>query len=612
MSENTTPVASEGAPAGRRLRPLLIALAVAVPVAAASIFGWLWQAQQGERQLGEKNLLGLDLARPDVLIESASLSRLPKDLLNVPLLRDTLTEDLVFYYEANADRLGLTGSLRRIIYEHDLQLRDNLLDELLDQPAEVALWRDAGGRLKHFLVVIERGGLAKALEPLAKVALDDTQLSQAGEFIVEGETVPFYRLRYNNDRSLLFASHGDQLLLLSSSDMLFAPEPEPEAAAAEAASADDQSEVAATDPDAPAPADEAAAEPVEPQEPRGPLLAKVSTEAAEALLAGQHPFPERFGLEGRGALEQRISLSSDFLALGYQRFIPAFAGLRFEMDSQGWHSFLALNEVEEQGKFDFTPVWRAMPMGASACVALPVAAAVPERLLSKVGAEAKVAAELGGQLSGTAGLCWYAESRLHSPLLVGTLKGEPGAQTDAELGQLFGSLIGAWEANVEGGQFPVEDSEQGTTHKWQRQVGSNFGQYPGGEAENPDALSSTGFFRVSLARHGSTLLFSLDDRLVNKALDTLDKRFPPLAEVLPKDVLVPAYLAPQTLATLFERETLESLPEDMEPVFRNAAQSNLLPKLRALSTHGKYALTLPADSEASSAWQWLPLQWRAL
>ncbi|MBB2495471.1 DUF2138 domain-containing protein [Aquipseudomonas ullengensis] len=612
MSDNTTPDTSSVAPGGSRLRPLLIALAVAVPVAAAGLFGWLWQGPQAGRELGEQNLLGLDLARPDVLIESASLSRLPKDLLAVPLLRDTLTEDLVFYYEANADRLGLTGSLRRIIYEHDLQLRDNLLDELLDQPAEVALWRDAGGRLKHFLVVIERGGLAKALEPLAKVALDDSQLSQAGEFIVDGAPVPFYRLRYNNDRSLLFASHGDQLLLLSSADMLFAPEPEPEPASAEAASADDQSEVAAVDPDAAVPADEAAAESVEPEEPSGPLLAKVSTEAVEALLAGQHPFPERFGLETRGPLQQRISLSSDFLALGYQRFIPAFAGLRFEMDGQGWHSFLALNEVEDQGKFDFTPVWRAMPMGASACVALPVAAAVPGRLLSKVGAEAKVAAELGAQLSGTAGLCWYAESRLHSPLLVGTLKGEAGAQTDAELGKLFDSLIGAWEANVEGGQFPVEDSEQGATHTWQRQVGSNFGQYPGGDAENPDALAASGFFRVSLARHGSTLLFSLDDRLVNKALDTLDKRFPPLADVLPKDALVPAYLAPQTLATLFERETLESLPEDMEPVFRNAAQSNLLPKLRALSTHGKYALTLPAGSEASSAWQWLPLQWRAL
>ena len=123
MSENTTPVEPVATPGPRRWRPLLLGLAVALPVTAAGLFAWLEYEPQGERQLVEANYLGLDLARPDVLIESASLGRLPKDVLKVPLLRDTLTEDLVFYYENNADRLGLTGSLRRIIYEHDLQLR---------------------------------------------------------------------------------------------------------------------------------------------------------------------------------------------------------------------------------------------------------------------------------------------------------------------------------------------------------------------------------------------------------------------------------------------------------------------------------------------------------
>jgi uncharacterized protein YfaA (DUF2138 family) len=593
MSDTTTPVESAATPSSRRWRPLLIGLAVALPVTAAGLFAWLKYEPQGERQLVEANYLGLDLARPDVLIESASLGRLPKDVLKVPLLRDTLTEDLVFYYENNADRLGLTGSLRRIIYEHDLELRDNLLDELLDQPAEVALWRDAGGRLRHFVVLIQRGGLAKVLEPLAKVALDDTQLSQAGEFTVDGAAVPFYRLRYNGDRSILFASHGDQLLLMSSTDMLFGPAPEPEVDEDAAVALDENGEVI-------------------PPTPPEPGLAKVSAEAAEALLAGQHPFPERFGLAERGALQQRVTLGADFLALGYRRFLPAFAGLRFEMNEQGWSSFLALDEVEGQGAFDFAPVWSAMPMGASACVALPVAPGLPERLLTKVGAEPKAAAELAGQLTGSAGLCWYPDSRLHSPLLVGTLKDKPGAQTDAELGKLFDSLIGAWEPYAEGGSFPVQDSADGELHKWQRQVGSNFGQYPADLAAQPDALASRGFFRVSLARHGSTLLFSLDDRLLDKALQTLDKRFPPLAEVLPGNALVPAYLAPDSLAALLERETLDSLPEDIEPVFRNAAQANLLPKLRSLSGHGKYALSLPADAVADEAWQWLPLQWRAL
>ena len=41
-------------------------------------------------------------------------------------------------------------------------------------------------------------------------------------------------------------------------------------------------------------------------------------------------------------------------------------------------------------------------------------------------------------------------------------------------------------------------------------------------------------------------------------------------------------------------------------------RAKLLPKLRSLSGHGKYALSLPADAKADEAWQWLPLQWRAL
>ena len=51
--------------------------------------GLLAACGQDSRDLGERSALGLDLQRPDALIESASLSRLPKDLLAVPLLRDT-------------------------------------------------------------------------------------------------------------------------------------------------------------------------------------------------------------------------------------------------------------------------------------------------------------------------------------------------------------------------------------------------------------------------------------------------------------------------------------------------------------------------------------------
>ncbi len=42
------------------------------------------------------NNLQVDVTRPDVLIESRSLSQLPSDILTLPFLKNTLTEDFVF------------------------------------------------------------------------------------------------------------------------------------------------------------------------------------------------------------------------------------------------------------------------------------------------------------------------------------------------------------------------------------------------------------------------------------------------------------------------------------------------------------------------------------
>lgn len=541
-------------------------------VAVLLTAGLLAACGQDSRDLGERSTLGLDLQRPDALIESASLSRLPKDLLTVPLLRDTLTEDFVFYYEHNADRLGLVGSLRRIIYERDLQLRDELLDELLDQPADVALWKGADGKLKHFVMVMQRGGLAKVLEPLAKVALDDSQLSKLADVKVGNDDVALYQLTYNASKALLFASHGDKLVVLSNPTRLYDPQSG------------------------------------ETREAGG-----VSTQAIAALLNGDKLFPEAFGLQPRAPeVKQRLSVNASVLAMGYQRFIPNFAGLRFDMDDKGWHSYLAMEEQEDQPDFDFKPIWQAMPMGASACVALPLAAQQQRPLLVKLGAEESVAQALTEHMAGTAGLCWYADSRLYTPLLVAGLKDKDSAKLDADLGKLFGSMVGSRESKVAERIFPVVEQHDGDVHQWQRQVSSNFGPYPARQAKDPQAITGRAFMQVSLARHGSTLVFSLDDKLVTKALGTLDKRFPPLADVVPKDALMPIYLGPQSLAQLVQQETFDSLPQDMEPVFNNAAQTYLVPKLRTLGGYGKYALTLPEGSEPNGHWQWLPLQWQAL
>ncbi|MBP5947060.1 MULTISPECIES: DUF2138 domain-containing protein [unclassified Pseudomonas] len=570
MSDNTVTPAAE-TPAGKPSRrwPLLLA-GLCLVAGVAGGFGWLLLKPKAPPVELASDKLGL--SRPDALLETRSLSQLPKDLLTVPFLKATLTEDFVFYYETHADRLGLIGSLRRIIYEHDLKLQDSLIEQLFDQPADVALWRGADGRLKDFLLVMDRGGLAKLLEPLAKVALDDTQLSVFGNLKVGSDEVPLYQLSYNASKSLLFASRGDKLVVLSNPAKYY----DPESGVSEESG-------------------------------------HVSPQALAALLNGEKLFPEAFGLPAKTPeTKQRLSVNSSVLAMGYQRFIPNFAGLRFDMDDKGWHSYLAMDELENQPDFDFKPVWQAMPLGASACVTLPVAAEPQKPLLVKLGAEDAVAQTLTEHVAGAAGLCWYADSRLYTPLLVASLKDEDSSKLDGDLGKLFGSMVGAFESNVEEKVFPVVEKQEGQSHVWQRQVSSSFGPYAAKDAENPDAISGKAFMKVSLARHGSTLLFSLDDKLVDKALGTLDKRFPPMADVLPKDVLMPIYFGPDSMAQLMQQETLDSLPQDMEPVFYNAAQTYLIPKLRTLGGYGKYALTLPEGSEPDGHWQWLPLEWKAL
>ncbi|KNH47443.1 DUF2138 domain-containing protein [Pseudomonas lini] len=570
MSDKTVSPAADAPAANtsRRWPALLVGLCLVAGVAGG--LGWFLNKPKAPPAELASDKLGM--SRPDGLLETHSLSQLPKDLLAVPFLKETLTEDFVFYYEAHADRLGLIGSLRRIIYEHDLKLQDSLIEQLFDQPADVALWRGADGRLKDFLLVMDRGGLAKVLEPLAKVALGDTQLSKLSEVKVGADAVTLYQLNYNASKSLVFASHGDKLVVLSNPAKLYDPE--------NGASEDTGS---------------------------------VSTKAIAALLNGDKLFPEAFGLPPRTPeVKQRLSVNSSVLAMGYQRFIPNFAGLRFDMDDKGWHSFLAMDELESQPDFDFKPIWQAMPMGASACVTLPLAAEQQKPLLVKLGAEESVAQALTEHMAGAAGLCWYADSRLYTPLLVASLNDDDSAKLDGDLGNLFGSMVGAYEGKVPDQAFPVVEKQQGQTHQWQRQVSSNFGPYKAKDAEQPDAITGKAFMRVSLARHGSTLLFSLDDKLVDKALGTLDKRFPPMADVVPKDLLMPIYFGPDSMAQLMQQETLDSLPQDMEPVFYNAAQTYLIPKLRTLGGYGKYALTLPKGSEPDGHWQWLPLEWKAL
>lgn len=513
-----------------------------------------------------KNDLGVDVLKPDVLIDSLSLSKLPADILSVPFLKNTLTEDFVFYYQNNADKLGLMGSLQRIVYEHHLTLKDSLINELLDQPAKIALWRDRKGKLNHFIMVIHRGGLAKMLEPLAHVVASDSQLSKASPETIRvgSRDIALYKLRYNGQKSLLFASDGDKMVLLSGEGFLF----------------------------------------------KGDQQVADTTALLNDLFHDKQPWNEGFSLpsaagnEAKNALQQRISVRSSYLAMGYQRFIPAFEGVRFDKDAKGWHSYLALNgsDESEETSLDFSPVWQTMPSGAGLCVALPLSRRMPAYMLRHAGITPEVSQQIGDQFSGTAGLCWYPQSRLYSPLLVAQLTDAPGKSWDDSLATLFGQFVGKPSQ-------PVEATNDNGVQRWQREIPSRYAPYPASQSHHPDAAGR--FFRVSLAHYQQTVVFSLDDTLVDNAMRTLRKNFPPMSDVLPAKNTTALYFAPARLADIFKQEAYSSLPQEMEPVFYNAAQTLLYPRLAALAKEPAYAVTLPQGADVESAPHWVSLQWLA-
>lgn len=556
------------AAATRRLpRPALIAGGLLL--VALTWLGWAhWQASRMEIWRGAP-ALQFDPERPDALIETRSLAGLPRDLLGLPGLDALLDEDFVAYYQSHPDRLGVVGALRKIAFEQRLDLGERIVAELLDQPAQVGLWRSADGRLGHALLSVERGALAQLLGLLAPAAGRDSQLQQLTNLEIDGATVPVYLLRFGYQRSLLFAGHGERLRVLLSPRLLGRGRH-----------------------------DEALA-----------LLRAALKQSPEAL-------PARFALNPLSA-RHRLVVSADYLAMGYGRLLPQLSGLRLEFSREGWRSLLAVNALDASA-LDLAPLWKAAPMGAAACVAAPVSSEALAEALQGFAEEALPTA-LRQRLGGPVALCWYPESRLYTPLILSRLLPEApdddsaaAPAVDRLLAAAFERHIGNPEREAGGRRWPLRESmASGGDARWQRAVASRWGLHAAAEAGEGEPRSAR-FFRVALARRGELLAFSLDARLVDQALLSAQQLYPPLFDQLPDGAPVPLYIAPERLALLIEQEALASLPADYEPVFRNAAEAQLLPRLRAAASQAPVAVRLPAQFEASAAWTWLPLDWRRL
>lgn len=511
----------------------------------------------------------LVLEAPDAVIISQNLAALPKDLMAIPFVKDVVTEDLVNYYEDNADRLGLKGTLKRIAFEHELSWSDQLLETILSKPAEVALWRAANGKLDYFALVIERHPLETLLEGLAKAALSDSQLQQAGSITVEKDAVPLYALRYMPRKTLFFAAHKDKLLVISDAALILAANDQPDAGNAE-------------------------------------LFAEWMSKESIPYIA--------FHLKKDDSFKQQIALKANYLSFGYQRFFPSLQALNIRYDGNSWSSELA--STDANWGVDGT-VWSGMPAEASACSMLPFDAKAVNRMVTKLLSSPDEAKTLLNSVQAPLALCWFDNSRLYAPLIVAALKADSRAGLEPLLSESFTTLIGMQETNlmtddgsVQDARFNVSELNWDASVKvWQRPVGSEYGLLKAKNFDQPDSLANSRYFEPTLMLSDKYLAFSPDADLVQQALKTWTKRYPAQADTFANAGNVLFSFNPKQMAGLLQKETFSSLPKSYEEIFRAAAQQHLIPKLEAMAKHEAWVAEVDAEARAVEGWAWRKINW---
>lgn len=563
----------------RKIAVLLAAIVVVAGIAAQAI----WRPFGSKVSLADRGVT-FDVQRPDVVIDSSALSRLPRDMIAVPLLQTLLTEDFVEYYESNSTRLSVEGTLRRLAFEHRLDWREALMRRVFDEPSRVLMWRSPDGRPGYWILSMRRNGLAKLMQGVGNVAVTDNQLAEVGT--LSGD-VPVYALRLAGARTVLFAAKGERLVVLSEPGMLLGA--------------------------------------------NGEMNRERADSVAKILEDGSDPASDAYLLEEDQPLPDghRVIVSADYLSFGYRAFFDGIVALRFDFAApaadgaarSGWHTAALLDPVRLPRRWDSADLWRAMPANAAACSSLPVNWHDVSNLLHAVsGIDPDEAEPVSSAFGGPAAVCWYAKSTLVAPLFVARVAPEGDRPNDAllksALGNLFEEGIGAWEAKAHpttGGSYrrlPVTTRQSsGGATIWQRPVSARSGTAGSAAALFADQLSAQRYFPVTLAFAHGYVVFSPDGRLVDDTLAVLDKRYPALADTLDSARVAQTVVmfTPATTAALIEREALRALPADQEAIFRNAARTHLFPKLRAFAKYPPVSLSLPRSLPSSPGW--VPVEW---
>lgn len=491
--------------------------------------------------------LDVDLGKPDVLIQSQELAALPRELVELPGLREVLTQDFVQYYEEHPDRLTLEGTLRRLAFEHQLTWQDRLVAAILAAPAQVALWSDGKGRLAYAALLIEKNTVAAAIEQLGKVALPDSQLARAGTVDVNGGEAVVYALTLRRGNVLLLVSSGKHLLVLTHPGLLLDEKGQLARRAADTART---------------------------------VMEESGRQWREDLAAAPLPASTRHA----------ITAKASWLSFGYQHFFPQVHALKFDVTGQRWSlAVAAAAGVWQDWSTSAAQAWNVLPRGAALCAALPVtweSAGVP--LGSSLGADAT---PLTADLLPGAAVCWYAANGLYAPVLAARFKPGTGARHDDELRAL---LANSMKTVGKRARTPVQRDVPGG-RLWSTDVASPYGYLGSGKARS---------HRATVLREGDVVVASVDHRAIEQVLAVGAKTYPALADDFSASPVLLSTLP--ELGRMLQTESLRLTQST--PAFLQLVRTRLKPRLDAMGSGGLLGLAAAQDAgETHGSWVWKTL-----
>ncbi|MCA3135383.1 MAG: DUF2138 family protein [Rhodocyclaceae bacterium] len=537
----------------RAMRWIAVATALGAVVALAGAWHTGWAQYAGVTVPTSANL-----GRPDALLLTRSVATLPRDALKLPLARELLTEDFLFYYQSHPDVLGIEGAMRRISFERSLGWSDELVRWLLDRPAQIALWRDDKGALRHWALATERKDLGRLFEALAVVAAADGQVFSAGTIAAGDGAIALHTLALRTNRTLLLASQGDRVVVFSDPGLVL-----------------DAQRV-----------------------PRGESADVLRRLLADAATPSSTPWQQSFRAGDLGSAHSLL-LRASALGFGYERFFPALVATRFDFGDGAWRSQVLVDDSAPGAALVADRrSWEAVPIRPAACAQLPIHwGAADATLRAAKSLDTSQAEALAGGFDGPVLVCWYAKSGLLAPLFVASVDANrpPGDAAIAALADW--ALLGEPLINDEAARAGPG------VRRWQHAIEVPFA------SANQQKRPVAGERKVTVARSGRYLLFSPDPGRVDAALEVLARRRPSLAAALPETDPLLALVTPSALSAMARDEITRMLPVGDEPVLRPVAERTLLPRVAAAGRHPAHRAVLLPAADGNG---WRSLDWQAL